>query len=184
MRKRKFCFASFAMTAAVGFGSASAQGIKVPEPGPHAIPPGSVNGLRAIESLGDRLASVAQEYDMQPHELATLLRSDLSAYVTPAGQVFYVCPEAPLELQNQSHAPRREHARGGIPLDDFLNLESNPGADKTVYLDFTGHQSVNNGWGHNINFPAWDRNGIRGGPRYDIAVLGREFTAWLVRQFG
>ena len=92
MRKRKFCFASFAMTAAVGFGSASAQGIKVPEPGPHAIPPGSVNGLRAIESLGDRLASVAQEYDMQPHELATLLRSDLSAYVTPAGQVFYVCP--------------------------------------------------------------------------------------------
>ncbi len=159
MGKSVFRSASFAFTAAIGIGSASAQGIKVPEPGPGAIPPGSVNGLRAITQLGDRLAPVARGYDMEPQELATLLRSDLSAYVTPSGKVLYVCPEAPPEFVTQGTTPRREIARGGIPLDDFLNLESIPGAQKTVYLDFTGHQSVNNDWGHNINFPAWDRSG-------------------------
>ena len=45
-----------------------------------------------------------------------------------------------------------------IPLDEFLNLESNPGASKTIYLDFDGHHSVNNSWGHDIVFPAWDRS--------------------------
>lgn len=38
-------------------------------------------------------------------------------------------------------------------------LESNPTATKTIYLDFDGHHSFNNSWGHNIVFPAFDRNG-------------------------
>ena len=38
-------------------------------------------------------------------------------------------------------------------------LESNPGASKTIYLDFDGHHSVDNSWGHDIEFPAFDRNG-------------------------
>ncbi len=37
-------------------------------------------------------------------------------------------------------------------------LESNPTATKTIYLDFDGHHSVNNGWGHDIVFPAFDRD--------------------------
>jgi len=135
---------------------------RVPQPNASAIPDGSRNGMSAIRAMGDQIDEIASRYGMSAAQLADLLRSDLSAYITPDGQVFYVCPEAPLELQNQSRALRRELARGGIPLDDFLNLESMPGAQKTVYLDFTGHQSVNNGWGHNVNFPAWDRNGNPG----------------------
>lgn len=38
-------------------------------------------------------------------------------------------------------------------------LESNPSATKTIYLDYDGFHSQNNWWGHNINFPAFDRNG-------------------------
>ena len=37
-------------------------------------------------------------------------------------------------------------------------LESNPNASKTIYLDFNGHHSVNNGWEHDIVFPAFDRD--------------------------
>lgn len=44
-------------------------------------------------------------------------------------------------------------------LENTFALESIPGADKTIYLDFDGHHSVNNSWGHNIQFPAFNRNG-------------------------
>jgi len=43
-------------------------------------------------------------------------------------------------------------------LADTFELETNPGASKTIYLDFNGHNSVNNAWDHNINFPAWNRD--------------------------
>ena len=44
-------------------------------------------------------------------------------------------------------------------LEDTFNLSSNPESTKTIYLDFTGHHSVNNDWGHDIRFPAFDRDG-------------------------
>lgn len=44
-------------------------------------------------------------------------------------------------------------------LADTFNLSSLPSATKTIYLDFTGHHSVNNAWGHNIVFPAYDLDG-------------------------
>ena len=40
-----------------------------------------------------------------------------------------------------------------------MNLESNPTATKTIYLDFDGHHSVNNQWEHDIIFPAFNRDG-------------------------
>ncbi len=53
------------------------------------------------------------------------------------------------------------NAGGSSPyaLADTFLLESNPTATKTIYLDFNGHQSVNNQWGHNIVFDAFDRDG-------------------------
>ena len=44
-------------------------------------------------------------------------------------------------------------------LADTFLLESNPGASKTIYLDFDGHHSVNNVWGHDIVFDPFDRDG-------------------------
>ena len=44
-------------------------------------------------------------------------------------------------------------------LADTFLLESNPTATKTIYLDFNGHHSVNNQWGHDIVFDAFDRDG-------------------------
>lgn len=52
-------------------------------------------------------------------------------------------------------------ASGASPyaLADTFNLESNPSATKTIYLDFNGHHSINNDWDHDIMFPAFDRDG-------------------------
>lgn len=44
-------------------------------------------------------------------------------------------------------------------LNDTFKLESNPQATKTIYLDFDGHHSVDNRWGHDIQFPAFNRTG-------------------------
>jgi len=44
-------------------------------------------------------------------------------------------------------------------LADTFELETNPNASKTIYLDFNGHFSNNNRWNHSINFPAWNRSG-------------------------
>ncbi len=43
--------------------------------------------------------------------------------------------------------------------DNTFDLESNPNATKTIYLDFDGHHSVNNFWNHDIVFPAFDTDG-------------------------
>ena len=43
--------------------------------------------------------------------------------------------------------------------DNTFDLESNPNATKTIYLDFDGHHSINNLWGHNIVLPAFDTDG-------------------------
>jgi hypothetical protein len=44
-------------------------------------------------------------------------------------------------------------------LKDTFKLETNPGASKTIYLDYNGHHSRNNIFGHNIVFPAFSRDG-------------------------
>ncbi len=44
-------------------------------------------------------------------------------------------------------------------LEDTFKLSTNPAASKTIYLDFTGHHSINNSWGHDIVFDPYDRDG-------------------------
>jgi hypothetical protein len=44
-------------------------------------------------------------------------------------------------------------------LEDTFLLESNPFSTKTIYLDFDGHHSQNNAWGHNVVFPPFDLDG-------------------------
>ncbi|MEM7453991.1 MAG: pre-peptidase C-terminal domain-containing protein [Planctomycetota bacterium] len=44
-------------------------------------------------------------------------------------------------------------------LANTFKLQSKPNATKTIYLDFTGHRSVNNDWNHNIYFEPYDKDG-------------------------
>ena len=50
-------------------------------------------------------------------------------------------------------------AEAPYDLADTFNLSSRPSATKTIFLDFNGHHSVNNSWGHDIDFPAFDLDG-------------------------
>jgi len=44
-------------------------------------------------------------------------------------------------------------------LENTFKLASRPSATKTIFLDFDGFHSVDNAWGHDIVFPAFDRDG-------------------------
>jgi hypothetical protein len=53
-------------------------------------------------------------------------------------------------------------AEAPYPLAETFNLSTNPTASTTLYLDYNGHNSVDNDWGHSIQFPAYDRDGNPG----------------------
>jgi len=123
-----------------------------PLPGPTLA--GAVHGADALATLGDRLGDIALSHDMEEDALAELLQHEPTLWVTENDQLLYVDIPA-------SATPRNESAgyNGTIPLSSAFFLHTNPGADKVIFLDFDGHQSKNNGWGHNITFPAFNESG-------------------------
>ena len=121
-----------------------------------AYPAGSVRGEAAVELLGDDLARVAEESHMTMEEFTRRLREDDTLWVTGEGRPFFVDPARP-----DVEGPPPKYA-GSIPVADAFTLHSRPGSNKIVYMDFTGHHSVNNNWGHNIQFPPYNTSGGSG----------------------
>lgn len=112
-----------------------------------------VSGRAALDLLGSDLDEVAAEHSIAPSELRWALRNDPTLWLTPDRQFVYVDAAAPADDSPPSYAA------AGIPPEDAFELASNPGADKTIYMDFTGHHSVGNAWGHNIVFPPYNTSG-------------------------
>lgn len=77
----------------------------------------------------------------EPLEQRCLLSASFPAYVN--GTLGFGSPsqDAPYGVENT-----------------FL-LASRPMASKTIYLDFDGHHSADNGWSHDVQFPAFDLDG-------------------------
>ena len=154
------------LLAGLAMGASASSQVLAPttETAASTVPSGSVGGMAALAKIADRIDAYAAEFYLSPAELASTLRNDRSIYITPDFRMLSVCPLAPEQGDNgdgEGDGPGIA-ADPDIPLDDFLNLESNPGASKTIYLDFTGHHSVNDGWGHDITFPAYDTAGGTG----------------------
>ncbi len=115
-----------------------------------------VTGAEAVRALADRLPDVARRHGMTPADLATLLRSDTTLWLLENDRLAYVDTAIP----DVEHVPPDQPvALAGIPLGDAFMLETDPGADRTIYLDFDGHHSVDNSWGHDIVFPPYSLNG-------------------------
>ena len=67
------------------------------------------------------------------------------------------------------------NAAAPYALADTFELETNPGASKTIFLDFDGHRSVNNAWEHDILFPAWNRDGSTSFSSAELIEIQRQF---------
>ena len=112
-----------------------------------------VNGADAITLLRDRLPALARRHRLAPAELSALFRNDATLWLHENDRLVYVDTAIP----DAEHDPPGEPvALAGIPLEDAFMLQTDPGADRTIYLDFDGHHSVNNSWGHDIEFPPYN----------------------------
>ncbi len=131
-----------------------------------------LGGRAAIEFLGSDLARVAEEHSIPPAELVSALRNDPTLWVSEDQRLFVVDTATAPGGDDESPA-----LGASIPPEDAFNLSSNPGADKTIYMDFTGHQSVSNSWGHNITFPPYNTSGSSAS--FSTGELEEIITWWL-----
>ncbi len=125
----------------------------VPTPGPTL--PGSLHGSEALAALGDRLDDVAAQHDLDGDAMRSLLSDDPTVWLTAAERLIFVDIPAADRFQ-QDDGPSWS---GTIPTSQAFLLHTSPGNDQVIYLDFDGHKSKNNGWGHNIDFPPFNTSG-------------------------
>jgi hypothetical protein len=140
------------------------------------ILPGPRSGTRALRDLGDRLPEVAERNGRDVAELRELLREDTTLHVDRCGALYYVDPPrdggAHDGHAHDSHA-HEEHGHDGpdgpdgheaqaaprgefgptvaaadlpAPLAQTFQLQSRPGSQRTIYLDFDGHTATGTAW--------------------------------------
>jgi PKD repeat protein len=122
--------------------------------------PRSPRGEEAISALADRLPDVAAAYGMSAQELSDLFRNDQSLSVNRNGELYYV----DVALSDDGHRTTIESSQpvnGPFPNDQTFLLESLPGANHTIYLDFDGHTTSGTSWagGGTIVSPPYDLDG-------------------------
>ena len=144
------------VTLALAAAAQAQTAARLPAPLPEAT-----RGQEAIDELGARLGVVAAQNDMSAAELRGLLLTDDSLWVDASERLFFVDPlPAALGFEDEiEELPWTPSGNEDASASTAFTLHSRPGADLIIYLDFDGHHSVNNSWGHNIMFPAYDVNG-------------------------
>lgn len=126
---------------------------------------GHEKGEAAIRALGNKLPEVAKWYNKTPQEFADTLRRDRHARIDRDGRMFYVeeFPEAQLQVSGATGTTTTFTNSLAPPEQTFL-LNSRPGAQRTIYLDFNGHLATGTAWNNAyglsaIDAPAFDLDG-------------------------
>ena len=130
-----------------------------PIPDPERILDRNVSGPAAVRALDNDLDLVARRYDKTSAELAKLLRTDSSLWVDPTGML-HVKEPLPTEPVVDASTPQR----GPFPNSETFSLHSNPGAARTIFLDFDGGAVSGTAWNDSYTIPttsqpAFDLNG-------------------------
>ena len=118
-----------------------------------------VNGAAALERIGDRLPEVARANGFGTAELADELRRDSTLHVDDSLELLYV--DAPAPGEQVDPAPVDQTSAAPPVTDRVFQLESLPGADHTILLDFDGETSSGTSWngGATIESPPYDIDG-------------------------
>ncbi len=135
--------------------------------------PHPVHGATAVRLLAEQVDEVAALNDTTSNELIALLRADASVWLDTDGAAFYKDVTA--------EAPRTDPVAAAAALDETFLLHSEPGAQKTIYLDFDGGSASATQWHQQypavpVTQPGWDPSG--NGPTFDSAELTAIQTVW------
>jgi len=152
----------------------------IPDPSPYMF------GERAKQQLGHRLPGVAKAHGLRTGELLDMFNGDDTLHVDSSGELLYFDLLAPGEPTPNLSEPS---AATGAPWmeaptnDAAFGLSSNPGAAKTIFLDFNGHRTEGTTWNSEsglaaIESPAYD---IDGDPTsWSLAELDIIVRSWFV----
>ena len=121
--------------------------------------PKAKSGQAAIASLGSDAASIAAKNGLSVNELIETLEHHDTAWLTTDGLLMFVDTAIPLVSEDEYADIDAIAPKLGTTFAEAFSLHSRPSSNITIYLDFDGHHSVNNSWGHNIMFPAFDTSG-------------------------
>lgn len=117
-----------------------------------------MQGSSAINALGARLPEVAAWYGMSTSEFAKLLRTDPSVWLDKKARLYFV-DEFPDTAESEPQGPA---AAAPFPLEDTFFLNSRPGSNRVIYLDFNGHTTIGTAWnngGEPIVSPPYSNDG-------------------------
>ncbi len=125
--------------------------------------PAAASGQQAIDMLGQHLPAVARWYGKSAEAFAAILLRDPTARIDRNGRLHYIDTHVVEEAPNAS-----EPASAGatvIPDDQTFLLHSRAGAQRTIYLDFTGHTTTGSAWNAaygiaSIDSPPYDLDGL------------------------
>ena len=145
--------------------------------------PRSPRGEQAIAQLGDRLPDVARAYGLQPEELRELFRSDNTLSVDSNGELYYVDIPFPNDAELSKAEALLSNADSSISAASVPALESRPGAEKTIFLDFDGHTTQGTTWNSQNNVssivsPPYDLDGTPGS--FNATELNRINRVWQI----
>lgn len=101
-----------------------------------------VSGEKAIARLSTNLPAVAREHGFAAAQLQAMLRADPTLKADPRGGLAYFEQVAPGGVATPSAAV----ASAPPTTAPEFQLESLPGADKTIYLDFDGNVTEGTAW--------------------------------------
>ncbi len=115
------------------------------------LPMAKAQGQQAIDALGARLDDVAAWYRKSPDEFRALLLNDRRLRIDRRGRMFVEDElDAPLQVEP---AQTQSQVQNGtlLPLHQTFLLHSRLGAQRTIYLNFTGAVLTNTAWNSNGN---------------------------------
>ena len=156
--------------------SARAQGVgQQVEASPYA------RGAVAIDQLGDRLPEVARDYGLSTAGLRSLLLEDETLAIDSSDQLLYFDVLAPGEAVEATIAETTAAAPPTTGAE--FQLASNPGAAKTIFLDFDGHTTQGTTWNSQngidtIVSPAYDTDGSP--DTWSVSELSVIANSWAV----
>jgi hypothetical protein len=139
--------ATLTVSAVLGASAAAAGTSSTATADPERILDRNASGAAAVKALGNDLDVVASRYDKSPSQMAELLRSDSSLWVDQAGMLHVKEP-----LPKRTVASSKPEA-GPFPNNKTFTLHSNPGALRTIFLDFDGGPVAGTSWNANYAIP-------------------------------
>ncbi|MCC2656721.1 MAG: hypothetical protein K0Q76_1829 [Panacagrimonas sp.] len=151
--QRVLALGGLALAATLGSSLASAA----PKPAFPELHLGSeTRGEAAVQALGARVGDVAAHYRMSPDRLRNILRKDSRSRLDGHGRLFYVDDGA----YEAAGAGAVVSQAAPFDLAQTFQLQSKPGSQRVMYLDFDGHTATNTAWNSGtINAQPFDTDG-------------------------